>query len=180
MDSACCVYILYVYIDVHCTIIEEGGGEGDRWLIQGWAARHCSQEHLCCENYLLDTPLRLQEIGIEKAAMDMTVFLKLQKRVRELEQERKKLQVQLEKEQQDSKKVQVRSRSVVSPWGLSGVGLQSFLLWEPNWSLSVNVSPHCLWAGCAPWVSQGKGFPLGSSRESGSSCLEDWHQVQRK
>lgn len=87
---------------------------------------------MCCENYLLDTPLRLQEIGIEKAAMDMTVFLKLQKRVRELEQERKKLQVQLEKEQQDSKKVQVRSRSVVSPWGLSGVGLQSFLLWEPN------------------------------------------------
>ena len=36
--------------------------------------------------------------------MDMTVFLKLQKRVRELEQERKKLQVQLEKkEQQDGK-----------------------------------------------------------------------------
>lgn len=44
--------------------------------------------------------------------MDMTVFLKLQKRVRELEQERKKLQVQLEKEQQDSKKVQVRDSSV--------------------------------------------------------------------
>lgn len=44
--------------------------------------------------------------------MDMTVFLKLQKRVRELEQERKKLQVQLEKrEQQDSKKVQVREGS---------------------------------------------------------------------
>uniref|UniRef100_A0A8C4LBX5 Unconventional myosin-Vb n=1 Tax=Equus asinus asinus TaxID=83772 RepID=A0A8C4LBX5_EQUAS len=43
-----------------------------------------------------------------KAAMDMTVFLKLQKRVRELEQERKKMQTQLEKrEQQDSKKVQV-------------------------------------------------------------------------
>lgn len=41
--------------------------------------------------------------------MDMTVFLKLQKRVRELEQERKKLQVQLDKrEQQDSKKAQVR------------------------------------------------------------------------
>lgn len=40
--------------------------------------------------------------------MDMTVFLKLQKRVRELEQERKKMQTQLEKrEQQDSKKVQV-------------------------------------------------------------------------
>ena len=41
--------------------------------------------------------------------MDMTVFLKLQKRVRELEQERKKLQVQLEKkEQQDGKGVPVR------------------------------------------------------------------------
>ena len=40
--------------------------------------------------------------------MDMTVFLKLQKRVRELEQERKKLQAQLEKGQQDSKKGQVR------------------------------------------------------------------------
>ncbi|OWK01530.1 hypothetical protein Celaphus_00017786 [Cervus elaphus hippelaphus] len=47
-----------------------------------------------------------KEIGLEKAAMDMTVFLKLQKRVRELEQERKKLQVQLEKkEQQDGKRV---------------------------------------------------------------------------
>jgi hypothetical protein len=53
----------------------------------------------------------LQEIGVDKAAMDITVFLKLQKRVRELEQERKKLQVQLEKrEQQDSKKVQVCDR----------------------------------------------------------------------
>ncbi|XP_023365931.1 unconventional myosin-Vb [Otolemur garnettii] len=57
--------------------------------------------------------LLLKEIGLEKAAMDMTVFLKLQKRVRELEQERKKLQVQLEKrEQQDSKKVQVREGAV--------------------------------------------------------------------
>lgn len=74
----------------------------------------------------------MQEIGIEKAAMDMTVFLKLQKRVRELEQERKKLQVQLEKEQQDSKKVQVRSRSVMSPWGLMVLGFRAFLLWEPN------------------------------------------------
>lgn len=71
----------------------------------------CSLEHVCCESHLLGTPLPLQEIGIEKAAMDMTVFLKLQKRVRELEQERKKLQVQLEKEQQDSKKVQVRDSS---------------------------------------------------------------------
>ncbi|XP_010585037.2 unconventional myosin-Vb [Loxodonta africana] len=55
-----------------------------------------------------DALQQVDEIGLEKAAMDMTVFLKLQKRVRELEQERKKLQVQLEKrEQQDGKKVQV-------------------------------------------------------------------------
>ncbi|XP_019577042.2 unconventional myosin-Vb isoform X2 [Rhinolophus sinicus] len=55
-----------------------------------------------------DALQQVEEIGLEKAAMDLTVFLKLQKRVRELEQERKKLQVQLEKrEQQDSRKVQV-------------------------------------------------------------------------
>ncbi|XP_077916477.1 unconventional myosin-Vb isoform X1 [Halichoerus grypus] len=55
-----------------------------------------------------DALQQVEDIGLEKAAMDMTVFLKLQKRVRELEQERKKLQVQLEKrEQQDGRKVQV-------------------------------------------------------------------------
>lgn len=58
-----------------------------------------------------DALQQVEEIGIEKAAMDMTVFLKLQKRVRELEQERKKLQVQLEKEQQDSKKVQIEQQN---------------------------------------------------------------------
>lgn len=59
--------------------------------------------------------LPVKEMGLEKAAMDLTVFLKLQKRVRELEQERKKLQVQLEKrEQQDSKKAQVR-KGATSP-----------------------------------------------------------------
>lgn len=36
-------------------------------------------------------------MGIEKAAMDLSVFMKLQKRVRELEQERKRLQTQMEK-----------------------------------------------------------------------------------
>lgn len=46
---------------------------------------------------------------MDKAAMDMTLFLKLQKRVRELEQERKKLQNQLEKKEQESKKSQVKA-----------------------------------------------------------------------
>nr|XP_042118500.1 unconventional myosin-Vb-like [Peromyscus maniculatus bairdii] len=43
--------------------------------------------------------------------MDMTVFLKLQKRVWELEQERKELQAQLEKEQQDSEKEQMEQQN---------------------------------------------------------------------
>ncbi|XP_061590558.1 unconventional myosin-Vb isoform X3 [Cololabis saira] len=39
----------------------------------------------------------VDEMGVEKAAMDISLFMKLQKRVRELEQERKKLQVNLDK-----------------------------------------------------------------------------------
>ncbi|XP_075041827.1 unconventional myosin-Vb isoform X1 [Mixophyes fleayi] len=55
-----------------------------------------------------DTIMEVEEAGLEKAAMDMTLFLKLQKRVRELELERKKLQSQLDKkEQEESKKSQV-------------------------------------------------------------------------
>ncbi|XP_075697095.1 unconventional myosin-Vb isoform X2 [Rhinoderma darwinii] len=55
-----------------------------------------------------DTVMEVEEVGLEKAAMDMTLFLKLQKRVRELELERKKLQNQLDKkEQQENKKSQV-------------------------------------------------------------------------
>ncbi|XP_040192798.1 unconventional myosin-Vb isoform X2 [Rana temporaria] len=59
-----------------------------------------------------DTIMEVEEVGLEKAAMDMTLFLKLQKRVRELELERKKLQNQLEKkekekEQEENNKPQV-------------------------------------------------------------------------
>uniref|UniRef100_A0A4W6FBV1 Myosin VB n=1 Tax=Lates calcarifer TaxID=8187 RepID=A0A4W6FBV1_LATCA len=35
----------------------------------------------------------VEEMGVEKAAMDISLFMKLQKRVRELEQERKRLQI---------------------------------------------------------------------------------------
>uniref|UniRef100_A0A8C7TVE5 Myosin VB n=1 Tax=Oncorhynchus mykiss TaxID=8022 RepID=A0A8C7TVE5_ONCMY len=45
-----------------------------------------------------------EEMGVEKAAMDIGVFMKLQKRVRELEQERKRLQVNLEKMEDQSKR----------------------------------------------------------------------------
>ncbi|XP_077202885.1 unconventional myosin-Vb isoform X2 [Paroedura picta] len=54
-----------------------------------------------------DAIQQVEEIGLEKAAMDMTLFLKLQKRVRELEQERRKLQSQLEKKENENKKSQV-------------------------------------------------------------------------
>uniref|UniRef100_A0A8C0V6F9 Unconventional myosin-Vb-like n=1 Tax=Cyanistes caeruleus TaxID=156563 RepID=A0A8C0V6F9_CYACU len=54
-----------------------------------------------------DVIQQVEEIGMEKAAMDMTLFLKLQKRVRELELERRKLQAQLEKKEQEIKKSQV-------------------------------------------------------------------------
>uniref|UniRef100_A0ACB8EPU2 Unconventional myosin-Vb n=1 Tax=Sphaerodactylus townsendi TaxID=933632 RepID=A0ACB8EPU2_9SAUR len=53
-----------------------------------------------------DAIQQVEEIGLEKAAMDMTLFLKLQKRVRELEQERRKLQTQLEKKENGNKKSQ--------------------------------------------------------------------------
>ncbi|CDQ97603.1 unnamed protein product [Oncorhynchus mykiss] len=46
----------------------------------------------------------VEEMGVEKAAMDIGVFMKLQKRVRELEQERKRLQVNLEKMEDQSKR----------------------------------------------------------------------------
>uniref|UniRef100_A0A8C2KAV0 Unconventional myosin-Vb n=1 Tax=Cyprinus carpio TaxID=7962 RepID=A0A8C2KAV0_CYPCA len=46
----------------------------------------------------------MKEMGIEKAAMDLSVFMKLQKRVRELEQERKRLQTNLEKVEELSKR----------------------------------------------------------------------------
>lgn len=36
-------------------------------------------------------------MGLEKAAMDISLFMKLQKRVRELEQERRRLQATVEK-----------------------------------------------------------------------------------
>ncbi|XP_041046932.1 unconventional myosin-Vb isoform X2 [Carcharodon carcharias] len=48
----------------------------------------------------------VEEAGLENAAMDMTIFLKLQKRVRELEQERKSLRTEIEqKEAAETKKV---------------------------------------------------------------------------
>ncbi|XP_076835832.1 unconventional myosin-Vb isoform X2 [Brachyhypopomus gauderio] len=53
-----------------------------------------------------DTIQQVEDMGVEKAAMDLSVFMKLQKRVRELELERKKLQTSLDKmEELSSRKV---------------------------------------------------------------------------
>lgn len=43
-------------------------------------------------------------MGLEKAAMDISLFMKLQKRVRELEQERRRLQANLEKMEEINKR----------------------------------------------------------------------------
>ncbi|XP_060792080.1 unconventional myosin-Vb isoform X1 [Neoarius graeffei] len=50
-----------------------------------------------------DTIQQVEDMGLEKAANDISVFMKLQKRVRELEQERKRLQTNLEKMEELSK-----------------------------------------------------------------------------
>ncbi|KAM4719666.1 unconventional myosin-Vb isoform 3-T3 [Anableps anableps] len=46
----------------------------------------------------------VDEMGVEKAAMDISLFMKLQKRVRELETERKRLQVNLDKMEELAKR----------------------------------------------------------------------------
>uniref|UniRef100_A0AAR2JTP9 Unconventional myosin-Vb n=1 Tax=Pygocentrus nattereri TaxID=42514 RepID=A0AAR2JTP9_PYGNA len=51
-----------------------------------------------------DTIQQIEEMGLGNAAMDLSVFMKLQKRVRELEQERKRLQTNLEKMEELSKR----------------------------------------------------------------------------
>ncbi|XP_070781125.1 unconventional myosin-Vb [Enoplosus armatus] len=46
----------------------------------------------------------VEEMGVEKAAMDISLFMKLQKRVRELEQERKRLQASVDKMEELTKR----------------------------------------------------------------------------
>ncbi|XP_056146233.1 unconventional myosin-Vb, partial [Lampris incognitus] len=56
----------------------------------------------------------VEEMGVEKAAMDISLFMKLQKRVRELEQERKRLQINLDKMEELTKSKGVEPRSPTS------------------------------------------------------------------
>nr|XP_023664120.1 unconventional myosin-Vb isoform X2 [Paramormyrops kingsleyae] len=61
-----------------------------------------------------DSIQQVEEMGLDKAAMDITLFLKLQKRVRELEQERRKLQVNLEKMEELANRKAVERKASVS------------------------------------------------------------------
>uniref|UniRef100_A0A1A8KZZ0 Myosin VB n=2 Tax=Nothobranchius TaxID=28779 RepID=A0A1A8KZZ0_9TELE len=56
----------------------------------------------------------VDEMGVEKAAMDIGLFLKLQKRVRELEVERKRLQANLDKMEELTKRKGSESRTFIS------------------------------------------------------------------
>ncbi|XP_070845073.1 unconventional myosin-Vb [Chaetodon trifascialis] len=56
----------------------------------------------------------VEEMGVEKAAMDISLFMKLQKRVRELEQERKRLQLNVDKMEELAKRKGSESRSSTS------------------------------------------------------------------
>nr|XP_046231871.1 unconventional myosin-Vb isoform X3 [Scatophagus argus] len=56
----------------------------------------------------------VEEMGVEKAAMDISLFMKLQKRVRELELERKRLQANVDKMEELAKRKGSESRSPTS------------------------------------------------------------------
>lgn len=56
----------------------------------------------------------VEDMGMEKAAMDISLFMKLQKRVRELEQERKRLQGAVDKMEELAKRKDSESRSPTS------------------------------------------------------------------
>ncbi|XP_069557027.1 unconventional myosin-Vb isoform X1 [Brachyistius frenatus] len=56
----------------------------------------------------------VEELGVEKAAMDISLFMKLQMRVRELEQERKRLQAAVDKTEELAKRKGSETRSPTS------------------------------------------------------------------
>ncbi|MGH0139685.1 UNVERIFIED_CONTAM: hypothetical protein FKN15_036854 [Acipenser sinensis] len=62
-----------------------------------------------------DTLQQVEDMGMEKAAMDITVFLKLQKRVRDLEQERRRLQIDLEKMEELAKRKGNEDKNTADP-----------------------------------------------------------------
>ncbi|TWW66679.1 Unconventional myosin-Vb [Takifugu flavidus] len=61
-----------------------------------------------------DSIQQVEEMGSETAAMDISLFMKLQKRVRELEQERRRLQTTIEKMEELNKRKGSESRSTIS------------------------------------------------------------------
>ncbi|KAM7392264.1 hypothetical protein PAMA_007401 [Pampus argenteus] len=61
-----------------------------------------------------DSIQQVEEMGVEMAAMDISLFMKLQKRVRELEQERKRLQASVDKMEELARRKGSEARSPTS------------------------------------------------------------------
>ncbi|XP_040013445.1 unconventional myosin-Vb isoform X4 [Xiphias gladius] len=61
-----------------------------------------------------DSVQLVEEMGVERAAMDISLFMKLQKRVRELEQERKRLQISVDKMEELARRRGAEAKSPTS------------------------------------------------------------------
>ncbi|KAK0150594.1 Unconventional myosin-Vb [Merluccius polli] len=68
----------------------------------------------------------VEEMGVEKAAMDISIFMKLQKRVRELEQERKRMQNNIDKMEELTKSKVTERRNLTSQDEVADLAYNSF------------------------------------------------------
>uniref|UniRef100_A0A8C3VBF6 Myosin VA n=1 Tax=Catharus ustulatus TaxID=91951 RepID=A0A8C3VBF6_CATUS len=75
---------------------------------------HCRASLCCGRGALLDLPLLFlkQEPSEKKAALDMSLFLKLQKRVSELEQEKQSLQDELDRKEEQALRAKAKYESL--------------------------------------------------------------------
>ncbi|CAL8322536.1 unnamed protein product [Lota lota] len=68
----------------------------------------------------------VEEMGVEKAAMDISIFMKLQKRVRELELERKRMQTNIDKMEELAKSKVTERRNLTSQDEVADLAYNSF------------------------------------------------------
>lgn len=75
---------------------------------------HCCASLCCGRGVVLDLPLLFlkQEPSEKKAALDMSLFLKLQKRVSELEQEKQSLQDELDRKEEQALRAKAKVGSL--------------------------------------------------------------------
>uniref|UniRef100_A0A8B9S797 Unconventional myosin-Va n=1 Tax=Apteryx owenii TaxID=8824 RepID=A0A8B9S797_APTOW len=72
-----------------------------------------------------DLPLRMEEPSEKKAPLDMSLFLKLQKRVTELEQEKQSLQDELDRKEEQALRAKAKVESFYCPYFLQRQELES-------------------------------------------------------